>query len=75
MEEHKKAHLLDLKLPLGGLLSFYGLILVLYGLLSGKGAYAKSLGININLFWGALILVVGAVLLVSSFRKPRLPKT
>jgi membrane-bound ClpP family serine protease len=71
MEENKKAHLLDLKLPLGGLLSFYGLIMVVYGLLSGKEAYEKSLGINLNLFWGALILVIGAALLLSAFRKPR----
>jgi membrane-bound ClpP family serine protease len=75
MEENKKAHLLDLKLPLGGLLSFYGIILVLYGLFAGKEAYEKSLGININFFWGALILVIGAALLLSSFRKPRPPKT
>ena len=75
MEENKKAHLLDLKLPLGGLLCFYGLIMVVYGLFSGKEAYEKSLGININLFWGALILVIGAALLLSSFRKPRPRKT
>jgi len=74
MEENKKAHLLDLKLPLGGLLSFYGLILVLFGLLSGKESYEKSFGINVNLFWGALILIIGAALLLSSFRKPRAGK-
>jgi len=74
MEENKKAHLLDLKLPLGGLLSFYGLIMVFYGLFSGKEAYQRSLGINLNLFWGALILVIGAALLLSSFRKRRAPK-
>ncbi len=75
MGENKRAHLLDLKLPLGGLLSFYGLILVLYGLISGKEAYEKSLGININLFWGGPILVIGVILILSSFRKPRPRKT
>jgi hypothetical protein len=73
MKEEKKSHFLDLKIPLGGLLSFYGLILVLYGLFSGKKAYEKSLGINVNLFWGMLILVVGGILLLSALRKRRPP--
>ena len=75
MEENKKAHLLDLKLPLGGLLSFYGLVLVLYGLFSGKEAYEKSLGINVNLVWGVFVLVVGVALFLSSFRRARPPKS
>jgi hypothetical protein len=74
MDENKKAHLLDLKLPLGGLLSFYGLIMVFYGLFSGKEIYEKSLGINVNLLWGGLVLIIGALLLFSSLRKPRPPK-
>lgn len=74
MDENKKAHLLDLKLPLGALLSFYGLIMVFYGLFSGKEIYEKSLGINVNLLWGGLVLIVGALLLLSSLRKPRPPK-
>ena len=68
-KEPGKAHFLDLKLPLGGLLSFYGLALVIYGLLSGKEQYARSLGININLIWGVIILLVGIGLLVAVFLK------
>ncbi len=61
----KKGHFLDLKVPLGGLLSFYGGALVLHGLLSGKDVYARSMGINVNLIWGAVILAVGAALLLA----------
>ncbi len=61
----KKGHFLDLKIPLGGLLSFYGAALVLYGLLSGKDVYARSMGINVNLIWGVVILAVGAALLLA----------
>ena len=63
--EPKKGHFLDLKIPLGGLLSFYGAALVLYGLLSGKEAYARSMGVNVNLIWGVVILAVGAALLLA----------
>ena len=67
--EPGKGHFLDLKLPLGGLLSFYGAALVLYGLLSGKEVYARSLGVNINLIWGVVIFIVGLGLLLAVFIK------
>lgn len=69
--KEKKAHFLDLKIPLGGLLSFYGVVLVLYGLFSGKDIYGRSLGVNINLFWGIFILAIGLALLFTVFRKKR----
>ena len=67
--EPKKGHFLDLKIPLGGLLSFYGAALVLYGLLSGKEIYGRSLGININLICGVFILAVGVALLLAVWLK------
>jgi len=71
MTEEKKGHFLDLKIPLGGLLTFYGLILIVFGLLSKKEIYEKSLGININLIWGVLVLVIGGLLILKAFPKPR----
>jgi hypothetical protein len=58
-----KAHLLDLKLPVGWLFLVYGLVLGVYGLAAGKQTYAKSLGLNINLVWGAVLFVFGAIFL------------
>lgn len=58
-----KVHLLDLKLPVGWLFLVYGLVLGVYGLAADKQAYAKSLGLNINLIWGAVLFVFGAVFL------------
>jgi hypothetical protein len=71
--EPRKGHFLDLKIPLGGLLSFYGVALVLHGLLAGKEIYGPSLGININLIWGVFILAVGLALLLAVWlkRSPR----
>jgi hypothetical protein len=58
----------DLRLPIGIMFSFYGVLLVLYGLLGDKAQYARSLGININLIWGIVLLVFGAVMLVLARR-------
>ena len=62
-------HVLDLKLPIGWLLSAYGVLLSIYGLLTKKEMYAISLGINVNLFWGLLMLAVGGGFLLTAFLK------
>lgn len=62
-----KGHFLDLKKPIGWLFTYNGFILVLYGLLTGKDFYTKSLGININLFWGTVILIFGLAFLLLSY--------
>jgi len=55
----------DLRLPLGLIFGFYGLVLVLYGLLTrGSAAYARSLDLNVNLIWGAVLFVFGASMLL-----------
>ena len=58
----------DLRLPIGIMFSFYGVLLVLYGLFGDKAQYARSLGININLVWGIVLLAFGALMLVLSRR-------
>jgi len=64
-ESTQARHLLDLKLPLGGLLVFCGAILAVYGLAVDPQMYEKSEGININLLWGIVVLLVGALFLLS----------
>jgi hypothetical protein len=64
-----KGHVLDLKLPIGWLLSTYGLGLGVYGLLTKKEVYEKSLGLNVNLIWGVLMLVIGGGFLLAAFFK------
>ncbi|MCU0785425.1 MAG: hypothetical protein MUF81_15515 [Verrucomicrobia bacterium] len=58
----------DLRLPIGIMFSFYGVVLVLYGLLGDKAQYARSLGININLVWGMGLPVFGALMLILARR-------
>jgi hypothetical protein len=64
-----EGHVLDLKLPIGWLLSAYGVLLTVYGLLTKKEMYAISLGINLNLVWGLVMLAIGGVFLLTAFLK------
>jgi hypothetical protein len=65
----EQGHVLDLKLPIGWLLSAYGVLLLVYGLVAGKERYAMSLGINVNLIWGIVMLAIGGVFLLAAFIK------
>ena len=52
----------DIRLPIGWLFSALGLILVAYGLAtSGSDIYARSENVNINLWWGLIVLVFGVL--------------
>lgn len=64
-----QGHALDLKLPIGGLIGGYGALLTVYGLLTPKAMYAISLGINLNLVWGLLMLAVGGGFLTAALLK------
>ena len=51
----------DLRLPIGALFTLYGVLLTGYGLLGDKAQYARSLGLNVNLGWGVVLLVLVSV--------------
>lgn len=60
----------DLRFPIGILFSAYGAILGIYGTMtSGSEIYKKSLGDNINLQWGGVLLVFGLVMLGLAIRE------
>ncbi len=55
---------LDIRTPIGLMFGIFGLLLTGYGLLTrGSDVYQRSLGYNINLGWGVVLLVFGAVML------------
>ena len=58
----------DLRLPIGLLFSFYGLLLTIYGAISDSTIYERSLNINMNLRWGLVLLVFGAAMLFLAWR-------
>ena len=53
----------DLRRPLGAMFTLLGLLLVVYGLLSDARVYQRSFGINVNLIWGAVLLIFGGIML------------
>jgi hypothetical protein len=54
----------DIRLPIGGLFTVLGVILSIYGLVSDKSLYQRSLGINVNLEWGLVTLAFGIVMVL-----------
>jgi hypothetical protein len=61
---------LDIRLPIGLMFSLIGLLMTIFGAATGgSDLYAKtSLGININLIWGIVLLIFGGLMLFFSLR-------
>jgi hypothetical protein len=59
---------LDIRRPIGLLFSIFGLLLIGFGAISDKAIYQRSLGININLWWGTALLVFGLTMVALSRR-------
>ncbi|HLZ90698.1 MAG TPA: hypothetical protein VKQ28_03200 [Candidatus Acidoferrum sp.] len=57
---------IDIRFPLGLLFLLLGSILTVYGLRSDPSLYRQSLGVNINLLWGVVLLAFGALMFVLS---------
>ena len=63
---------LDVRLPIGLMFALFGLLLAGFGLTSDPSLYAEhSLGINVNLDWGLVLLVFGATMLTFALRARR----
>jgi hypothetical protein len=64
---------LDLRIPMGLMFSIVGAILSLYGLVTqGSPIYEKSVGLNINLIWGVVMLIFGlAMFLLGRRSQPK----
>lgn len=62
---------LDIRIPIGSLFTVLGALLTGYGLLSNPAIYRRSLGIDINLWWGVVLLVFGLAMLALAWRAVR----
>jgi hypothetical protein len=64
---------LDLRFPIGGLFVVLGVILAGWGLATASNVamYARSTSINVNLWWGLVMLVVGILFLLFASRSRR----
>ena len=57
---------LDVRIPLGMLFTLMGTILAAFGMATRANTdfYTKSLGIDLNLWWGPVLLVFGVTMLM-----------
>ena len=61
---------LDVRLPIGVMFVIIGVILSVYGLItwSDSAMYQRSLGYNVNFWWGLFLTAFGAAMLVLARR-------
>jgi hypothetical protein len=61
---------IDIKFPIGLMFSILGILLTFFGLItnSDSALYSRSLGININLWSGAGMLIFGLIMLYLVYR-------
>ncbi|MGD0087205.1 MAG: hypothetical protein ABSC24_08755 [Verrucomicrobiota bacterium] len=62
---------LDIRWPIGLMFSLIGVLLLIQGAIGGDKQL--SVGININLIWGVVLLVFGALMLLGAARGRKTP--
>jgi Mn2+/Fe2+ NRAMP family transporter len=65
---------LDIRMPMGLMFLVVGAILAVFGATtSGDAMYERSLGYNINLYWGLLLFAIGAIMVLMARRASKTP--
>ena len=59
---------LDIRIPIGSLFVILGALLAGYGLFSNPAIYQRSLGVDVNLWWGGALLAFGLAMLALAWR-------
>jgi hypothetical protein len=62
---------LDIRLPIGIIFTIYGVVLIAYGALADPAIFVNSLGVNIDLWWGAAMLLFGVFMGALAFKASR----
>ena len=65
--------MVDIRIPIGLMFTIIGLLISVFGFvtMSNTGMYQRSLGINVNLIMGVLMLVFGLIMLYFAWRKKK----
>jgi len=61
----------DLRFSLGLLFIVFGALLSVLGLFTDRAAYERSLFINVNLWWGVVMLLFGGLMFIFAWKKAR----
>jgi hypothetical protein len=65
---------LDIRWPIGIIFTIYGTALILYGVLCDPAIFRSSLGVDIDAWWGATMLVFGLFMAGLAWRASRRPQ-
>lgn len=65
--------MVDIRMPIGLMFIIMGIIITVFGIATGSDSamYQKSLGMNVNLIMGLLMLVFGGIMLYFAMRKKK----
>ncbi len=65
--------MVDIRIPIGLMFTIVGVLISVFGFftMSNTGMYHKSLGINVNIIMGILMLIFGLIMLFFAFRKKK----
>jgi len=68
--------MVDIRIPIGLMFSIVGVLVTIFGIFTSSDAamYEKSLGVNVNLIMGLIMLVFGVIMLFFAFRKTKKKK-
>lgn len=64
------ARLFDIRRVIGGLFTLYGVVVLVTGLVDGRQARERAAGIDINVWTGIGMLIVGLTFLVWMWARP-----
>jgi hypothetical protein len=65
--------MVDIRIPIGLMFSIFGVLITGYGFftISNTEMYRKSLGVNVNIIMGILMLIFGLIMLYFVWRKKK----
>lgn len=70
-DQESPGHAMAIGYYIAAVVLIFGTILVLYGILGPESQTQRSLGVNINLWWGLFMVAFGCVVLGMSWASPR----
>jgi len=66
--------MVDIRIPIGLMFSVLGILITVFGLstMADNELYQRSLGINVNIVMGVVMLIFGLIMLYLSLKKKKL---
>ena len=61
----------DIRIPIGLMFTVIGTLLSGYGLVADRAIFDRSLGLNVDLIWGGVLLLFGLAFVIAGRRAAR----